>query len=283
MPRRPIRGRTRTLRVVNNIAPTTPSCAICLDDVAQAEEEVLQPCGHRFCRDCLKTHVSQTLEAGKLPISCPSCSADAAEDPTSVSREVANKLGLTEQQSKRWDELDLAHFSVQIECRKCNRSAYVDKAEYSAAHLILCPLPGCYHQWCKTCSKTVPFGGPKHDCEGMEELRTLMRQQGWKPCPTCKTNTEKLHGCNHITCTAPGCNTHWCYACGGVIAINPRSAREQHAAVEQHFSASCRLFGNPRDIMYPPMGDFERLARPMGLPGMRRPPPHRRGAMLYEM
>ncbi|KZT57546.1 hypothetical protein CALCODRAFT_434076 [Calocera cornea HHB12733] len=280
MPRRPIRPRTRTLRVVNQ----APGCAICLDDVAQGEEEVLQPCGHRFCRDCLKMHVSQTLEAGKLPIACPSCQADSSEDPASVSREVATKLGLTAPQSTRWDELDLAHFSIEIECRKCKRSAHVDKAQYQSTNLIVCPLPGCFHQWCKTCSKTVAYG-TKHDCEGLEELRTLMRQQGWKPCPTCKTNTEKLNGCNHITCTAPGCHTHWCYACGGIIALNPRGPREQHAAVERHFSATCRLFGSPRDILYPPAvaDGFERFGRPMALPPMRRPLQHRRGAMVFEM
>ena len=36
-----------------------------------------------------------------------------------------------------------------------------------------------------------------------------------KACPGCGTPTEKIRGCNHITCTVPDCGTHWCYLCGG--------------------------------------------------------------------
>ncbi|EJU05915.1 hypothetical protein DACRYDRAFT_75359 [Dacryopinax primogenitus] len=274
----PIRPRQGTLRVINHTEPRRKDCAICLDDMTEEDAETLKPCGHPYCRECLKSYVASRLDAGKLPICCPTCVADEAEDPTSISREVADKLGLTGDQARHWDELDLAVFSVEIHCTKCDRSAHVDKAEYNTAQLILCPLPGCFHQWCKACNKTVPFGGPKHDCEGIEELQSLMRQRGWKPCPTCKTNTDKITGCNHIACSAPGCNTHWCYTCGGVIAINPRTPREQHAAVERHYLSSCRLFGTPRDMLFAPGFEFEGFPR-RELP-MRRPPVHRRGALF---
>ena len=32
-----------------------------------------------------------------------------------------------------------------------------------------------------------------------------------KDCPSCGVMTEKIDGCNHITCT--NCNTHWCFLC----------------------------------------------------------------------
>lgn len=35
-----------------------------------------------------------------------------------------------------------------------------------------------------------------------------------KPCPKCGTMTEKVGGCNHITCPVAGCEAHWCYICG---------------------------------------------------------------------
>lgn len=39
-----------------------------------------------------------------------------------------------------------------------------------------------------------------------EEVKIQVRH-----CPECDTATEKLEGCNHITCP---CGTHWCFKCG---------------------------------------------------------------------
>jgi hypothetical protein len=46
-----------------------------------------------------------------------------------------------------------------------------------------------------------------------------------KPCPSCRTPTEKDNGCNHMTCTAmvarngrqEQCNQDWCWLCGRKI------------------------------------------------------------------
>jgi hypothetical protein len=35
-----------------------------------------------------------------------------------------------------------------------------------------------------------------------------------KECPGCHTPTQKLRGCDHITCTVPRCGTDWCWTCG---------------------------------------------------------------------
>lgn len=35
-----------------------------------------------------------------------------------------------------------------------------------------------------------------------------------KNCPGCKTPTQKMYGCDHITCSMPRCGTHWCWSCG---------------------------------------------------------------------
>ncbi|CAM6111704.1 unnamed protein product [Calypogeia fissa] len=41
--------------------------------------------------------------------------------------------------------------------------------------------------------------------------RTLNRS---KPCPGCGTLTEKISGCDHISCPVKSCGAHWCYFCG---------------------------------------------------------------------
>ncbi|CAG0882473.1 unnamed protein product [Darwinula stevensoni] len=34
-----------------------------------------------------------------------------------------------------------------------------------------------------------------------------------KPCPKCRTPTERDGGCMHMTCTWPQCGYHWCWVC----------------------------------------------------------------------
>jgi hypothetical protein len=35
-----------------------------------------------------------------------------------------------------------------------------------------------------------------------------------KECPGCKTPTQKTAGCDHMECSMPNCDTHWCWSCG---------------------------------------------------------------------
>ena len=46
--------------------------------------------------------------------------------------------------------------------------------------------------------------------EGVEFINFL--KHNTKPCPHCKTPTEKNGGCMHMSCTK--CGKHWCWQCG---------------------------------------------------------------------
>src|ERR1700722_7246917 len=66
---------------------------------------------------------------------------------------------------------------------RCQRSAFVDRDEYQEQKILVCPLPGCNHSWCKACQQKIDFSGPQHSCDGSLELTHLMKQKGWKHCP----------------------------------------------------------------------------------------------------
>lgn len=56
-------------------------------------------------------------------------------------------------------------------------------------------------------------------CEACIEMKEMsaggkMLAPGVKLCPGCKVATNKVYGCNHITCPVSGCATHWCWDCG---------------------------------------------------------------------
>ena len=92
---------------------------------------------------------------------------------------------------------------------------FVARDEHEEASVIACPLPDCNHAWCKQCQQSIDFNGPKHSCDGTSELDHLMKEQGWKYCPSesapayrslrshisaaCKTPIQKESGCNHMT------------------------------------------------------------------------------------
>jgi hypothetical protein len=50
-------------------------CGICMDDMPEDSMACPDSCGHMFCRECLRRHVSTRLEEHRFPILCPTCTA----------------------------------------------------------------------------------------------------------------------------------------------------------------------------------------------------------------
>ncbi|KZP12936.1 hypothetical protein FIBSPDRAFT_921759 [Athelia psychrophila] len=225
-------------------------CGVCFDEQREDFIARLQPCGHEFCRDCIKGHVGSKLEEHRFPVICPSCMTSQMGEPGVISNHLAQQIGLTEAQFSTWTELEMVEFSVLLHCRRCKQSGYVDRLDFEEAGTLACPFSECNHIWCKSCQQAIAVGGPQHSCDGSSELASLMKQRGWKHCPSCKTPFMKETGCNHMTCMSPGCNTHFCYVCGDLI-IRSALRREVQAATSAHYR-TCRLFEDVPDRALPP-------------------------------
>jgi FtsZ-binding cell division protein ZapB len=224
-------------------AQATFKCSVCMDECPEDSIARVEPCRHAFCRDCARQYVSVKIKEHCFPIICPECATQ--KDKLSegvIDSFLLQQLGIEEKLYAIYEEMELSAFSVLLHCRKCNNTTFVDKREHQEEKIIHCPLPGCAHIWCKTCSKTIDIapGEPPHSCDGSSELTHLMGQKGWKYCPGCKTPAEKTEGCQHMTCPASGCNTHFCYACGAQI-IKSINKREIQAALGSHYR-KCQLF-----------------------------------------
>ncbi|KDQ58690.1 hypothetical protein JAAARDRAFT_34527 [Jaapia argillacea MUCL 33604] len=223
--------------------PSTFDCGICLDKCPEEDVATFQNCSHLFCRDCERGYIRSKLEDGRFPIFCPTCMAANDKNPAGehgvITEDLVQQIGLTEKEYAKFEEYQLAEFSVILHCRRCKNTLFVDKQELQATTTIVCPLPGCAHVWCKSCSQTIE-GDAKHSCDGSSELKHLAQEKGWKYCPGCQTLIEKNLGCNHMTCTSPGCNTHFCYVCGGSIVRSVKRKAIQ-TAIEAHYR-TCKLF-----------------------------------------
>lgn len=121
---------------------------------------------------------------------------------------VVMSLGISDSTYEILDELQLAAYSIVLHCRKCvvvfccllhlpiyarcKETMFVDKTELQSARIIVCPLGGCNHVWCKNCERTIQVPGPPHSCDGSSELEHLMRHRGWRHCPGTSFLTDWL-------------------------------------------------------------------------------------------
>ncbi|KAI0796933.1 hypothetical protein C8Q75DRAFT_802600 [Abortiporus biennis] len=190
----------REAQSLQSVVPATFNCGICLEEHTEYMIARIQPCKHSFCRDCIRSHIRAKIGEHRFPILCPICSTERNKrgEPGMLTSDVVQQIGISEREFAIFTELELAAFSVLLHCRRCKNAVFVDKQEYEASDIIVCPLPGCNNAWCKNCSQTIQIGGPLHSCDGTTELAHLMSQRGWKRCPGCKTPTEKIDGCNHM-------------------------------------------------------------------------------------
>jgi len=128
-----------------------------------------------------------------------------------ITGQLVQLLGVSEEQYKTWVEMEMAQFSILVDCRKlrfyanllgqklmstmlrCNQSAFVDRHDIEATELMQCPVLGCDHVWCRKCQQTVERGGPEHSCDGSKELEHLVQEQGWKFCPSALNLSSDTH------------------------------------------------------------------------------------------
>ena len=50
-------------------------CGICMEEMPDDSIARPDPCGHVFCRECLREHVTARLNEHRFPILCPTCTA----------------------------------------------------------------------------------------------------------------------------------------------------------------------------------------------------------------
>ncbi|KAK6625584.1 hypothetical protein RUM43_005883 [Polyplax serrata] len=117
---------------------------------------------------------------------------------------------------------------------------------------VLCPQPGCGegiliddnctrvqcncgYVFCAKCLEGFHIGECLNSADSTSALQTCeyvlnperLERARWdeasstiikvltKPCPKCRTSTERAGGCMHMICTRANCGFHWCWVCQG--------------------------------------------------------------------
>ncbi|KAF9499666.1 hypothetical protein BDN71DRAFT_1441837 [Pleurotus eryngii] len=230
------------------------SCSICLDDHPEDDVALIPSCEHSFCRDCLRSYITNKVSEHRYPVFCPVCTTLAdQQSPGIIDETVIEGIWIPEKEYRIFEEMQLSSLSILLHCRQCEQTMNVARDEYQENKFVICPLPACTYRWCTACQQPAPLGGPDHTCDTSTStnLDNMVRENGWKFCPGCRALIQKESGCNHMTCITPGCNVSFCYSCGDTI-VRSALVKEIYAATINHYGANCRLFEDIPDVDVPP-------------------------------
>lgn len=192
---------------------------------------------HVMCLDCFVTYCVSRLNErqfiGNLEIgytlSCPIGCQD------SLIREVHHFKLMGDnnyERYQRWgaEEAVLAAGGVLCPYPGCGQGIIADED----CRRVVC-VGGCGYVFCRLClqgyhiGECEPEGGSGTNSIGgsgtfavdpsraassrWDEASSLAIRVTTKPCPKCRTPTERDGGCMHMVCTRGSCNFHWCWVC----------------------------------------------------------------------
>lgn len=64
------------MRDLQAIQPEFFDCGVCFEKFQEDHIARVEPCGHTYCRDCLKGHAVSKIDEHRYPVLCPLCTAD---------------------------------------------------------------------------------------------------------------------------------------------------------------------------------------------------------------
>ena len=66
-------------------------CGVCLDTFPEESIARIDPCGHSFCRECVRGLIASEIESRRFPVLCPTCTAEPENNrPESIGSYVSS-------------------------------------------------------------------------------------------------------------------------------------------------------------------------------------------------
>ena len=195
----------------NNISIKKEECPICEELYIPNDENKLDKCGHSFCHECWFNSLSIKIKENQLTsIKCLKYECQEKLSDEFILRIIKSNEELIEKYKRYKFELDIINDPNKKFCPypECNSYAILKNIKYKYVK--------CFnkHEFCFLCLKK-PHGKKPCDENGKldKSLEIFAKNNFIKKCPHCSIITEKINGCNHITCSK--CRYQWCWLCNG--------------------------------------------------------------------
>ena len=195
-------------------------CDICYKDFPRKQFLAL-PCGHAFCFDCWKEHVSTHVSSAKLQIPCPADGCSRRLPPTSVELICGKEIYANALKFIMDTQVSLADTLTICPNPTCSRP--INALQTGPCNVLKC---SCGYEFCTLCNQEshAPSTCSVKDQWGLLTGDEIMKKRLFgpnvKPCPNCKVVIEKNGGCNHMTCQK--CRHEFCWMCFAPWNTHPK-------------------------------------------------------------
>lgn len=194
------------------------TCQICLLEIPKLLIFKLNNDEHEICISCFKNYTISLINSGRVnELKCPHCSLKLSdfELKTLLDNQIYEKY------QKFKFNLEIISDPLKRYCPNtlCSKIINLNKSDDKMAkcndcNTIICTICNKQYHNNITCDEAMDA-----------EIKQWSRSKEVQRCPKCKILTEKIAGCNHITCSL--CNYQWCWICKGTytsvhfLNVNP--------------------------------------------------------------
>ena len=189
-------------------------CAMCFEELPKAR--LLAACGRRrrcdavACGACMDAWYGEP-KPGRIVLTpnlrCPFCKLAPSSKTLRRHNRAALELRVPADADEAW------YRGWCVDCYELRPAVPRACADQGAEEPPQVPtLTGFRCARCADARRPPPPDRHQEQELSTQELST-QEELSTKECPACTVVTQKVSGCNHVTCA---CGTHWCWACGHV-------------------------------------------------------------------
>jgi len=210
-------------------------CLACTDT---CDTILVYTCTHVTCTDCWADYARSRLNDRQFlldpdlgyTLGCPmGCEQSLVKQPEHFKLMTNHHY----QRYLRFGAEELVLQSGGVLCPQPGCGAGIIAADDTPATCNRVACGECGYVFCRDCGQGAHIG-PCLPCaepfpDQMSSAMARVTRAGWstqsadpssvtirvisKPCPGCRTPTERDGGCMHMICTKSGCGLHWCWVC----------------------------------------------------------------------
>lgn len=177
----------RQLQAFERLSLHDTQCIACSNDL-RALDTICTPCGHTYCRNCLKkVFLHAARDEDMFP---PRCCGEAIPLEIAATVMSIDELGFFKEKAVEYSTQNRMNCSNQDCAKFIHPSQVVDGDRAQCVH---CGASTCIH--CRQCYHT----GECPEDEALQATLALAQEMGWRRCPSCKTMVGLTVGCYHMT------------------------------------------------------------------------------------